>query len=161
MTGLTPADILGKPFHEAIQELDCKSTTAKATSLATLHERVTAFSSKKKTTSSTEAATPTKCRIHVSVVGTEPAAAGDSTKQHDMSYMTHYMISLGEEEEDTKTDSEEETTVSATAASTSTARNGANANFPLAVPASLPMVLEPSHNHVSLFPMRVHCGVMG
>ena len=41
ITGNTPADVLGKPLHEIIQDPTCKATTAKTHSLASLNKQVT------------------------------------------------------------------------------------------------------------------------
>lgn len=142
MTGLTPADILGKPFHEVIEDSSIKASTAKASSLTSLHEKVTSFLQSKGHTD----ANNNKFCVNVSVVGPEPA--DNHVDNHKN--ITHYMISLNEHEEEPKEQEPE-------AVSTATIAVGATINNPLVIPP-LP-ILE---TNAALMPtMRLHCGVMG
>lgn len=94
MTGLTSADILGKPFHQVIQDKTRKADTAKAHSLASLNEQVTSFvvnpdTTKKDNNNKSDIAS---CRVSVAVVGTEATAV-----RMDKSLITHFLVSLAPE----------------------------------------------------------------
>lgn len=143
-TGLSPADILGKPFHEVIEDAACKANTAKAPTLTGLHEKVTSFVHNGNSDGAFS--------VKVSVVGPEPS---ERPSYSDHKNFTHYMISLAKYEEPVPE------VVCTAAAVTSTAP--APAVSPLVpnlmVVRSIP-ILE--HSDLSLMPtMRLHCGVMG
>ena len=142
MTGLTPADILGKPLHEVIQDKACKQATAKTHSLASLNNQVTSF------VTPAASGEDTKCRVHVSVVGTDTAAV-----KKDKSLVTHFMVSLTEER-----DTEEATAVADSAAPDHD--DAANTNLMRVEP--LPS-MDSSNAGVrrQVRNMRLHCGVMG
>ena len=137
MTGLTPADILGKPLHVVIQDKVCKAATAKTHSLASLNNQVTSF------VTPAASGEDTKFRVHVSVVGTDTAAIKKNRR-----LVTHFMVSLTEER-DTEEDPEEAATAADSAApEVDDAANAMAANLMRDVP-------QQAHN------MRLHCGVMG
>lgn len=151
VTGLSPADILGKPFHEVIEDAACKVNTAKASSLTRLHESVTSFLHAKGDVEVDN----NKFRINVSVVGPEPS--DHSTSLDHKSLITHYMISMKEHEEP-----EEEEDQELPIADPDAIIDGDNTidaiNNRLLVVPSFP-ILDPT---VALMPaMRLHCGVMG
>lgn len=153
MTGRSPADILGKPFHEVIEDRTVKAATAKASSLTSLHEQVTSLQQGRKT-----ADDDTKeCLIQVAVVGPENK---DRSTKFDRNSVTHYMISLVEEDEpeattvtDDDTSSEEGASASVTASEATMDDDTTGVIDAMVLPPLLP-ILEPSH-------MRFHCGVMG
>jgi PAS domain-containing protein len=157
MTGLSPADILGKPFHEVIEERTVKAATAKASSLTSLHEHVTRLQLGKKTTDYDTK----ECRIQVAVVFPENK---DRSAKFDRNSVTHYMISLEEDEPEATTVTDDDSSSEDGASASVTASESAmfesslddgaiDAIDVIVLPPILP-ILEPSSMHF-------HCGVMG
>jgi hypothetical protein len=83
MTGLSPANVLGKAFHEVIHDKAFKTKAAKASSLARLHKETANFVNKKGTDSH-------GLMMEVAVV--KPDGGGKDRKS-----MTHCVISLQED----------------------------------------------------------------
>ncbi|CAB9522980.1 expressed unknown protein [Seminavis robusta] len=158
-TGLSPADILGKPFHEVIQDKVLKATTAKASALTSLHEQVTSLNQYHKATADSMDA-----RIKVAVVGPE-----NQKGNMDRSYFSHYMVALVEEQpeapavtDDDSADSssgEEASLQDSDMAMLESAMDSDDDEDDvidaLEIPP-LPPILE-----ASIPAMRLHCGVMG
>ena len=139
LTGLSPADILGKPFHEVIEDPAYKANTAKASSLTSLHEKATSFCQAKG-----DVDISNNFRINVSVVGPEPADR--PTYGDHKNAFTHYMIAL-EETKGEATDDEQE---------------GVSSILPVEAPMVIPSVqIFESPNVAHMPTMRLHCGVMG
>lgn len=147
MTGHTPADVLGKPLHELIQDQACKAATAKTHSLASLNDQVTNFF----TPAASGAAT--KCRVRVSVVGTDAAAV-----KKNRSLVTHFMVSLTEERSDNQVESAAATTNTAALQDNDSA-NATAVNLMRVVP--LPSLESTNAVPQQVQNMRLHCGVMG
>jgi PAS domain-containing protein len=154
MTGISPADILGKPFHEVIEDRTVKAATSKASSLTSLHEQVTSLQQGRKTDDDDTK----ECRIEVAVVGPENK---DRTAAFDPNSVTHYMISLVEEDEpeattvtDDDSSSEAEASASVTASEAAMFESSMDDDTTDAINARLLPILEPPS-------MRFHCGVMG
>lgn len=143
-TGLAPADILGKPFHEVIEDPAYKANTAKASSLTSLHEKVTSFAGAK-----TDMENNNKFRVNVAVVGPEPADRPRLFSDHKNAF-THYMIALEEPKE------EEEVVEQPQVVSMQAPTVAATARLSLVLP-SVPIL--DTHHHMPT--MRLHCGVMG
>lgn len=93
LTGLSPSDCLGKPFHDVILQDEDKKTPA-SSSLANLHNEVKTFASSNKQDA-------LKCRVHSSVVCPE------TDTPEKCNTVTHFLISL-EPEEETMTNTKEE-----------------------------------------------------
>ena len=148
MTGRTPADVLGKPLHEVIQDPACKAATAKTHSLASLNGKVTSF------VSSATCGEGTKCRVHVSVVGTDTAAVKENRR-----LVTHCMVSLREECDDIQRLPDESVTDRTAFEQDDDATNARTTNLMRVVPLRSRegpnATSQPGHT------MRLHCGVMG
>ena len=149
MTGLSPADILGKPFHEVIEDPTCKSNTAKAYSLTSLHEKVTSFAHAKGGAD----ANNIQFAINVSVVGPEPADRPASWDHKNA--VTHYMIALEEPPKDDKPEVVSTSSILPPEASTVASTIAA----PLVIAPPVPIFETPNLAHIPT--MRLHCGVMG
>ena len=151
VTGLSPADILGKPFHEVIEDPTCKANTAKASTLTGLHEKVTSFARG----GSKDADNNNKFSVHVSVVGPEPSERPSYLEQKNF---THYMISL--EEHQKPKEAEEVMSVEE--------MNTAVLDLDFLLPVAVSPTREEDPSDIPVLPildlpstMRLHCGVMG
>lgn len=146
-TGLSPADVLGKPFYEVIEDPSCKANTAKASSLTSLHENTVSFAQAKGDADVSNI----KFCINVSVVGPEPA---DCPAYWDhKNAITHYMIAL--EEAKDEADKKGQEVASATSIEAPTVSSSI---APVVVPL-VPILESPNVAHIPT--MRLHCGVMG
>lgn len=141
LTGIRSADILGKPFCEAIQDPTCKRTTSQARTLASLNEQVTTFVSP---SASNGACT---CRIQVSIVGTNETAVQPQQQNHT----THFLVSLEQENTEAETAATDETVEVPAATCNKTGTIPTPSLEPINVP------IEHTIEHT----MRLHCGVMG
>ena len=152
ITGNAPADVLGKPLHEVIQDPACKATTAKTHSLASLNNQVTDFVAPV----ASRGEGTKKCRVHVSVVGTDTAAV-----KENRSLVTHFMVSLTEACHDDTQDllSEEAATDTTTVLEDSDAVNAMATNLLRVVP--LPLLETSNAVPQQVHNIRLHCGVMG
>jgi len=145
-TGLSPANILGKPFHEVIEDPSCKANTAKASSLTSLHERVTSF-----VHSGSKGDSESTFSVNVAVVGPEPSDHPSSHLDHKS--FTHYMISLAEYQEPVPE------VVTTAAAVTFTAPAPVS---PIVANLMVLPTIQILEANLALMPtMRLHCGVMG